>query len=134
MLLPFGATLFFARASSSTNSLADTLTNGAAKVATPSSFRALQKGFGASAMGARVRPFLPTVQKRGHKAMESISAFLDKLTEYATNNITAFEGLVQITFNEREDLRLRYHQLSEADRATAREALKANGLDVASWG
>lgn len=66
--------------------------------------------------------------------MESISAFLDKLTEYATNNITAFEGLVQITFNEREDLRLRYHQLSEADRATAREALKANGLDVASWG
>ena len=65
--------------------------------------------------------------------MTPIDAFLAKLAEYGTNNISALEGKIQYTFNEREDLKLQFGKLDPADRSRALEAAKARGIDVSSW-
>jgi hypothetical protein len=65
--------------------------------------------------------------------MNDLASFLEKLTEYASNNVTAFEGFVQITHNEREDLRLRFARLSEDDQRKALEAMRSKGIDTATW-
>ncbi len=65
--------------------------------------------------------------------MAHLDTFLSKLAEYATNNISALDGKIQFTFNEREDLKLLFAALEGADRPKALEAAKAKGLDTSSW-
>lgn len=60
----------------------------------------------------------------------TLKEFKEKLNEYATNNITALMGAIQITSNERADLRLMYEQLAPADRPAAEKLLKAKGVDL----
>jgi|GEM_PF-2178906 len=60
----------------------------------------------------------------------TLKEFEEKLDEYATNNISALMGAIQITSNERADLMLMYRQLTAADRPAAEKLLKAKGLDV----
>ncbi len=60
----------------------------------------------------------------------TLKEFKEKLDEYATNNITALMGAIQITSNERADLMLMYRKLPAADRPAAEKLLKANGVDV----
>lgn len=63
----------------------------------------------------------------------ALAAFLLKLEEYATNNISALGGAMQFTHNEREDLKTYFAKLASADRAAALEAAKARGLDTTGW-
>jgi hypothetical protein len=66
--------------------------------------------------------------------MIPLDTFLAKLAEYGSNNISALEGKIQFTFNEREDLKLFFAKVDQgADRAKALEAAKAKGLDTSSW-
>ncbi len=60
----------------------------------------------------------------------TLRKFKKKLDEYATNNISALMGAIQITQNERTDLMLMYRQLAAADRPAAEKLLKAKGVDV----
>lgn len=60
----------------------------------------------------------------------TLKMFKKKLDEYATNNISALMGAIQITQNERADLMLMYKQLAPADRPKAEKMLKAKGVDV----
>lgn len=60
----------------------------------------------------------------------TLRKFKKKLDEYATNNITALMGQIQITQNERSDLMLMYRQLAPADRPAAEKLLKEKGVDV----
>jgi hypothetical protein len=59
-----------------------------------------------------------------------LAEFKEKLDEYATNNISALMGAIQITQNERDDLMLMYRQLSAEDKRAAAKMLKAKGVDV----
>ena len=65
--------------------------------------------------------------------MAHLDTFLSKLTEYGTNNISAFEGHIQYTHNEREDLKLLFTKLEQNERPKAVDAAKAKGLDVSTW-
>lgn len=60
----------------------------------------------------------------------TLRKFKKKLDEYATNNVTALMGEIQITQNERSDLMLMYRQLPAADRPAAEKLLKEKGVDV----
>ncbi len=60
----------------------------------------------------------------------TLKEFKEKLDEYATNNVSALMGAIQITSNERDDLRQMYRQLAAADRPAAEKLLKAKGVDV----
>ncbi len=60
----------------------------------------------------------------------TLRKFKKKLDEYATNNISALMGAIQITSNERGDLMLMYQRLAAADRPAAEKLLKAKGVDV----
>ena len=60
----------------------------------------------------------------------TLKMFKKKLEEYATNNISALMGAIQITQNERADLMLMYKQLAPEDRPKAGKMLKAKGVDV----
>jgi hypothetical protein len=60
----------------------------------------------------------------------TLSEFKEKLNEYATNNISALMGAIQITSNERADLLLMLKQLAQADRPAAEKLLKAKGVDI----
>ncbi len=70
-----------------------------------------------------------TVLRRQEPAM-TLTEFKEKLNEYATNNISALMGAIQITTNERSDLMLMYRQLAPADRPAAEKLLKAKGIDL----
>ena len=61
----------------------------------------------------------------------TLKMFKKKLDEYATNNISALMGTIQITQNERADLMLMYRQLAPADQPKAEKMLKAKGVDIA---
>jgi len=63
----------------------------------------------------------------------TLKMFKKKLDEYATNNITALMGAIQITQNERADLMLMYRQLAPADRPKAEKMLKEKGVDVSEF-
>jgi hypothetical protein len=65
--------------------------------------------------------------------METLGTFLSKLSDYATNNITALEGQIQFTLNEREDLKKRFAALSNDEKPQARAAATAKGLDTTGW-
>ena len=62
--------------------------------------------------------------------MTPLQEFLAKVDEYATNNITALMGTIQVTSNERDDLKLMLGKLEQADQAKAREALKLKQIDL----
>ena len=63
-------------------------------------------------------------------AVMTLKEFEEKLDEYASNNISALMGVIQITQNERDDLVLMYKQLAAADRLAAAKLLKAKGVAV----
>jgi hypothetical protein len=65
--------------------------------------------------------------------MATLETFLEKLSDYANNNVTAFEGKIQFTLAEREDLRQRFVPLSADDKAKALAAAAAKGLDTSGW-
>lgn len=65
--------------------------------------------------------------------MSTLNSFLAKLSEYANNNISAMQGHIQITHNEREDLKLLFCKLSATDKANALKAANDKGIDTASW-
>lgn len=65
--------------------------------------------------------------------MSTIDSFLAKLAEYGSNNISALDGKIQYTFNEREDLKLIFNTLAEADRPKAIAEAKAKGIDTSTW-
>ncbi len=60
----------------------------------------------------------------------TLKEFKEKLDEYATNNITALMGEIQITQNERRDLLLMYQELAPKDQPAADQLLKAKGVDI----
>ncbi len=60
----------------------------------------------------------------------TLKEFKEKLDEYATNNVTALMGAIQITQNEKDDIMLMYQRLAATDRPAADKLLKAKGLDV----
>ena len=51
-----------------------------------------------------------------------------KVVEYASNNITAMMGTIQITQNEKSDLKRFYEQLDSADRVSAAAFVKSKGF------
>ncbi len=59
--------------------------------------------------------------------------FEAKLKEFASNNITALEGNIQLTSNERAELQLMFKDLDAGDREKAASMLKQHGIDVSSW-
>jgi hypothetical protein len=65
--------------------------------------------------------------------MSPLDTFLSKLSEYGSNNISALEGRIQFTFNEREDLKMLFAKVDADDRPKAHEAARARGLDTHSW-
>jgi hypothetical protein len=69
----------------------------------------------------------------GTADQRALAAYLLKLEEYATNNITALEGRIQFTHNEREDLKTWFAKLASSDKPAAVEASTARGLDTAGW-
>jgi len=62
----------------------------------------------------------------------TLKEFEARLEEYGTNNISAFMGTLQITSIERDDLKLRFKQLSAPDQLEAARILKAKGIDIAA--
>lgn len=60
----------------------------------------------------------------------TLDEFKKKLQEYATNEVSAFMGKVQITQWERDDLVGMLAKLSPGDQAEAKKLLKAKGVEV----
>lgn len=65
--------------------------------------------------------------------MNPFETFKAQLEEFATNNVTALEGHIQVTFAERENLKLMWAKLEKAEQPKAKELAKARGVDVATW-
>jgi hypothetical protein len=63
----------------------------------------------------------------------SLQNFLSQLETFATNNITALMGTIQVTSHERETLKALYVALSKEDQAVAKQALKDKGVDVSGF-
>ena len=63
----------------------------------------------------------------------TLEEFTAKLKESATNNITAFEGNVQLTANELADLKQWWRQLPAGDREKALALVKQHGVKVDVW-
>jgi len=62
--------------------------------------------------------------------MVTLRKFKQKLEEYASNNVTALMGEIQITQNERADLILMYNQLDPKDKPKAAKLLQERGVAV----
>ena len=62
--------------------------------------------------------------------MVTLRKFKQKLEEYATNNVSALMGAIQITQNERADLMLMYNQLDPKDKPKAAQLLQEKGVAV----
>lgn len=60
----------------------------------------------------------------------TLKKFKQKLQEYASNNVTALMGEIQITQNERADLILMYNQLDPKDKPKAAKLLQEKGVSV----
>lgn len=63
----------------------------------------------------------------------TLEEFAKKLKEFATNNISAMEGNIQLTANEVSELRLEWLKLPEADRARALELVNKHKVDTRDW-
>jgi len=62
--------------------------------------------------------------------MVTLRKFKQKLEEYATNNVSALMGAIQITQNERAGLMLMYNQLDPKDKPKAAKLLEAKGVAI----
>ena len=62
--------------------------------------------------------------------MTPLQQFQAKVDEYATNNIKAMMGTIEITSNEKDDLKLLYGRLEQKDQPAALEFLKAKKVDL----
>ena len=62
--------------------------------------------------------------------MTLLQEFEAKVVEYASNNITAMMGNIQITQNEKSDLKRLYEQLDTGDRVSAAAFVKSKGFDL----
>jgi hypothetical protein len=65
--------------------------------------------------------------------MTPFETFQTMLQEFATNNVTAMEGFIQVTFAEAENLKLLWATLDGTEKAKAKELAKARGVDVSKW-
>lgn len=65
--------------------------------------------------------------------MTPFETFKAQLDEFATNNVTAMEGFIQVTFAERENLKLMWEKLTPADRTPALKLAQDRGIDIATW-
>ena len=65
--------------------------------------------------------------------MTPFETFKATLQEFATNNVTAMEGFIQVTFAEAENLKLMWATLEGADKVQAKELAKGRGIDVSKW-
>jgi len=63
----------------------------------------------------------------------TLDEFAKKLQDFATNNISAMEGHIQLTANEVSELRLEWLKLSPADRAPALELVNKYKVDTRDW-
>lgn len=62
--------------------------------------------------------------------MTPLHQFQAKVDEYATNNIKAMMGTIEITSNEKDDLKLLYGRLEQKDQPAALEFLKAKKVEL----
>jgi hypothetical protein len=62
--------------------------------------------------------------------MSPLEEFQAKVEEYRTNNITALMGTIQVTSNEREDLKLMYGKLEKKDQVAALAFLNSQNVDL----
>lgn len=62
-----------------------------------------------------------------------LQQFLDTLEEYATNEVSALDGQMQLTTNELADLRRLFHRLDDGDRPQAAGAALRRGVDTSGW-
>ena len=65
--------------------------------------------------------------------MTPFETFKAQLQDFATNNVTALEGMIQITLAEAETLKGLWQQLPGDQQPPAKQLAKARGVDVASW-
>lgn len=65
--------------------------------------------------------------------MTPIENFRAVLAEFETNNVTAMEGFIQITFAEAENLKLLWSKLDGDQAAAAKQLCKERGIDVSKW-
>ncbi|MFT3842607.1 MAG: hypothetical protein QM723_36795 [Myxococcaceae bacterium] len=63
----------------------------------------------------------------------TLDEFAKKLKEFATNNISAMEGNIQLTANEVSELRLEWMKLPAADRTSALEMVNKYKVDTRDW-
>ena len=63
----------------------------------------------------------------------TLDDFKAKVEEYSTNTETALMGYIQITSNEREDLRQRFAELAPGEREEALAFLKSHKVDATGW-
>lgn len=72
--------------------------------------------------------------KVGYEArMTPFETFKATLAEFATNNVTAMEGFIQVTFAEAENLKLLWAKLDGDQKAQAKQLAKDRGIDVSKW-
>jgi len=65
--------------------------------------------------------------------MTPLENFRFTLAQFETNNVTAMEGFIQITFAEAENLKLLWAKLEGDQRVTAKQLCKERGIDVSKW-
>ncbi len=65
--------------------------------------------------------------------MTPFDMFKATLEEFATNNVTALEGEIQVTFAERENLKLMWAKLDGDQKTQAKALAQARGVDVSKW-
>ena len=65
--------------------------------------------------------------------MTPFDSFKAQLQDFATNNVTALEGKIQITLAEAETLRGIWEQLPGDQQAAAKQVAKDRGIDVSRW-
>ncbi len=63
----------------------------------------------------------------------TLEQFAAKLKDFATNNISAMEGHIQLTANEVSELKLEWLKLPPADRARALELVNKYKVDTRDW-
>ncbi len=65
--------------------------------------------------------------------MTPLDAFKAQMQDFATNNVTALEGQIQITLAEAVALKGIWEQLPGDQQAVAKQAAKDRGIDVSRW-
>jgi hypothetical protein len=63
----------------------------------------------------------------------TFAEFETQFRELLTNDTTALMGQIKLTAIERDELRLSWRALGEADRARALDLLRGQSVDVRGW-